>query len=234
MRSSVIVVEEFYADPMAVREYALAQRYYLPYQDDQRVAAGEVRANWLASWYRDTAECPFKGCAALIERLERITGERIDLDHWKKPFPVTPDGKAAADCAAHDRGCLWNCAFHVKPLVPQPVGEGVHNHVTDIWNAVGPDGWAGIVYLDPAASLDGGLRLWRNRDPDHDLDWMTPRDNWRLVDDIGNVFNRLVLARGDLPHSGAQGWGTDLASGRLFQTFFFRTYADHPAPLRVV
>jgi hypothetical protein len=98
----------------------------------------------------------------------------------------------------------------------------VHNHVTDIWNSVGEDGWAGIVYLDPNAPIPGGLRFWRNRDPARNYDWMTPPENWEQIDELGNVFNRLILARGGLPHSGAAGWGSSLEDGRLFQTFFFK------------
>jgi hypothetical protein len=234
VRTAIVVVEDFYADPHAVRAYALAQRYYLPYQPDRVVAAG-ASPSWLASEFREASDCPFKSSSTLVEALEAATGERVDLDHWKRSFPTDAEGKAAPDRADGPTSCLWNCSFHVKPYRPQPAGEGVHNHVTDTWNAVGPDGWAGIVYLSPDAPLHGGLRLWWNRDRRRDLDWMTPRENWRLVDELGNVFNRLVLARGDLPHSGAAGWGDSVATGRLFQTFFFRTRAStRTAGLRVV
>src|SRR5262249_40536977 len=74
----------------------------------------------------------------------------------------------------------------------------------------------------PEAPLDGGLKLWRNRDPSRQFDWMTPKENWELIDDLGNVFNRLLLIRGHVPHSGAAGWGDGLNNGRLFQTFFFK------------
>ena len=68
-------------------------------------------------------------------------------------------------------------------------------------------------------------RWWRNLDPRRNFDWMTPRENWQLIDDLGNVPNRLILARGSLPHSGAAGWGNALENGRFYQTFFFRTLA---------
>jgi hypothetical protein len=223
MRTNLLIVEDFYADPAAVRKYALSRSYYHPYQPDDLIRRGTARPNWFASDFLDAGECPFKSSTALIERLEAITGERIDIDHWKRSFPVDSEGKAAERCAAVEHSCLWNCCFHVKPGVPQALGEGVHNHVTDTWNSVGPDGWAGIIYLSPDAPLEGGLKLWRNKRGGHDFDWMTPADNWTLIDDIGNVYNRLVLARGDLPHSGSAGWGDTVATGRLFQTFFFKT-----------
>lgn len=46
---------------------------------------------------------------------------------------------------------------------------------------------------------------------------------WDLVDVIGNVFNRLVLYRGDIFHSSLDYFGTNKENGRLFQTFFFNT-----------
>lgn len=233
MRSDVIIVDGFYADPQAVREYALKLDYYYPYEPDQRVRSGQIKPTWMASRFRSTPECPFKSSVDLISTLEEITGEQVDVEHWTADFPVDAEGKAAPDHQrVTERGCLWNCAFHCKPDNGQRLGEGVHNHVTDTWNGVGPDGWAGLIYLNPDAPLDGGLKLWRNFDPAHNFDWMTPPENWELIDDIGNVANRLILARGSIPHSGAGGWGDSLETGRLYQTFFFRTRAPrHRNPI---
>ena len=223
MRTGLIVVDDFYDDPAAVRSYAARQAFYAPYQSRERQDAGEA-ANWLATRFRPADECPFKSSTQLIEALERATGESVDLDHWKRGYPIDQDGRPLRE-ATSEESCLWNCSFHVKPGQPQPLGEGVHNHVTDVWNSVGPDGWAGIVYLNEDAPLAGGLKTWRNRRPRQNFDWMSPAENWELVDDIGNLCNRLVLARGDVPHSGSEGWGTGVETGRLFQTFFFRTTA---------
>ena len=224
MRTDIVVVDGFYADPDAVRAYALRQEYYFPYEPEADLRSGRRHVTWMASAFRLPADCPFKSSPELVAALEAITGERIDLDHWRLPFPTDEEGKPRPDAGGGPRSCVWNCCFHVKPQTGQRLGDGVHNHVTDEWNPVGPDGWAGLIYLAPGAPLSGGLKLWRNHDPGHRLDWMTPRDNWELVDALGNVPNRLILARGDLPHSGAGGWGAGLADGRLFQTFFFRTH----------
>lgn len=225
MRKTLIIVENFYSDPEAVREYALGQRYYYPYERNADVRSGRVPANWMASWFTPADRCPFKGSGELIEKLQSVTGEEVDLEHWRLPFPINSEGKAAANCTQLKRkSCLWNCCFHFKPNAAQKIGEGVHNHVTDSWNSVGENGWAGLIYLTPDAPLEGGLKCWRNRDSDKNYDWMTPRENWELVDDLGNVFNRLILCRGNIPHSGAAGWGADIETGRLFQTFFFKTY----------
>jgi hypothetical protein len=221
-RQSVIIVDDFYRDPQAVRNYALGQRYYTPYQDCEAVRSGRERPNWLASVFRSAAECPFKSSPRLIEALECAVQEEIDLEGWRADFPVDKDSKPLPHAGLRPT-CLWNCCFHVKPENGQQLGEGVHNHVTDGWNSVGPDGWTGLIYLLPGARLDGGLYLWRNVEPARNYDWMTPPKNWELVDSMGNLFNRLILVRGDIPHSGAGGWGDRLENGRMYQTFFFRT-----------
>jgi len=181
-----------------------------------------MRSTWMASRFRLSTECPFKSSERLITDLERITGDDVDREHWNLAFPLLPDGRADPACTVVTRSCLWNCCFHFKPRIGQDLGCGVHNHVTDIWNSVGEDGWAGLVYLHPNAPLDTGLRLWRNRTPGRDYDWMTPPQNWELVDRLGNLFNRLILCRGSFPHSGSDGWADSIEEGRLYQTFFFR------------
>jgi LPS sulfotransferase NodH len=234
-RAQTIVVENFYADPEAVLEYALRQPYYFPYQDERDVRAGRTRPTWLTSGFRDAKSCPFKSSDALIAALERATGEKINRGHWDADFPRKPDGLPRVDHRNFlARSCLWNCSFHCKPDNGQQEGDGVHNHVTDSWNGVDIDGWAGIIYLSPDAPLSGGLRLWRNREARRQLDWMTGPGNWQLVDSLGNVPNRLILTRGNVPHSGSRGWGESLQSGRIFQTFFFKVVSSgREAPVTI-
>jgi hypothetical protein len=221
-RRSVIVVENFYEDPENVREYALRQEFYTPYEDEADLRAGRRSITWWASRFRSAEECPFKSSRALIEAMSEAVGEPIDTGHWRAPFAVDVHSKPLR-AAQSGETCLWNCCFHVKPAIEQRLGNGVHNHVVDGWNSVGPNGWVGLIYLNPIAPVSGGLHLWRNRDASRQFDWMTSPADWELVDSFGNIFNRLILVRGDIPHSGADGWGKRLDEGRLYQTFFFRT-----------
>jgi hypothetical protein len=233
-RRSMVVLEGFYSDPHAVREYALRTEYYTPYEDPADVTDGSAPVTWWASRFRQADDCPFKSSAALIEALEEAVGAPIDMEHWRASYPVDADSRPVATPGARLRACLWNCCFHVKPDNGQQLGHGVHNHVTDGWNAVGEEGWAGIIYLNPVAPISGGLHLWRNVAPANQYDWMTPPENWDLVDSFGNLFNRLILVRGDIPHSGAQGWGQRIEEGRMYQTFFFRTArTDRSRPVSV-
>ena len=68
--------------------------------------------------------------------------------------------------------------------------------------------WAGVLYLTPDAPVNSGTGIFDENDT--------------LVTMIGNVYNRLVLYRGDLYHrSIVPGFGSDVETGRLTQVFFF-------------
>lgn len=223
MRTSIILVDDFYSNPFLVREYAIRQHYYFPYDVTSDVVEGKKDFHWKTSWFKNASECPFKSSQELIERLENLTGDKIDRDHWNTDFPIAEDGKGIpGNIFPNQYSCLWNCSFHLKNQFHQELGNGVHNHVTDNWNSVGIDGWAGIIYLNPRAPIYTGLNLWRNIDTRKNFDWMSSKENWIHVDMLGSIFNRLILCRGDIPHSGVDGWGSDIETGRLFQTFFFK------------
>lgn len=232
-RRTIVVVDDFYRDPHAVRRYALAQEYYLPYERDADVHAKRASPSWWASRFMPAHRCPFKSSGALLAALEAAVGERIDLQHWHADYPVDSERKPIVVPGVQPSTCLWNCCFHIKPDNGQRLGEGIHNHVTDSWNSVGVDGWAGIIYLNVDAPLDGGLHLWRNVDRAHNFDYMTGPENWLLIDSFANQFNRLTLVRGNIPHSGAAGWGDRVENGRMYQTFFFKTVPESFSSLDV-
>ena len=102
--------------------------------------------------------------------------------------------------------------------------------------------WAGVLYLTPNAPSTGGTGLFRHKETglerpprlengNLDDDWLKEhcwphsRDfsKWDMTAMVGNVYNRLVLYRGDLFHSSLDYFGESLEDGRLFQTFFFDT-----------
>ncbi len=98
--------------------------------------------------------------------------------------------------------------------------------------------WAGLIYLTPGAPLSAGTGIFQHKDTNLSIRSRDPKLNqkmhndsqdltkWELVDRIGNVFNRLVLYPGHYWHMSLDYFGSDLNSGRLFQTFFFNTEID--------
>jgi len=101
--------------------------------------------------------------------------------------------------------------------------------------------WAGVLYLTPDAPVSGGTGLFKHKETgyihaprlvngSYDLEKMkkTDRDakdfsKWDMTAMVGNMYNRLVLYRGDMFHTSLDYFGKDKYDGRLFQTFFFDT-----------
>lgn len=223
MQKDIIIVENFYEDPFKVREYALNElknNSYLPYNLPSHLP------QWKATKTKKWEECPFKSSELLIKNLEKIINEKIDIEMWRQNYPEHGTVEDNTHSKYFLKSAKWNCAFHLKPVINQNLGEGVHNHVTDNWNSVGDDGWVGLIYLNPKAPKDTGLFLWENIDKSKNYNWMTPAKNWILIDSIGSVFNRLILCRGKMPHSGADGFSNEDENGRLYQTFFFTTVKE--------
>lgn len=101
--------------------------------------------------------------------------------------------------------------------------------------------WAAVCYLTPNAPLSAGTGLFKhkptgltmapkNEDGSYNDELLKEiyadsqdMTKWEMVDRLGNVYNRLVMYRGDHFHMSLDYFGQDLYDGRLFQTFFFNT-----------
>ena len=88
--------------------------------------------------------------------------------------------------------------------------------------------WAGVCYMTPNAPVSGGTSLYRHKatgnrekiDSDYESYDYT---KWEEVDRIGNIYNRIILYRGNMFHASIDYFGSTYEDGRLFQTFFFDT-----------
>src|SRR6056300_5690 len=101
----------------------------------------------------------------------------------------------------------------------------------DSWN-----NWAGVLYLTPGAPVKSGTGLYRYKDGTRLEQEQKLKGNkdeinansqditkWALVDQVGNIFNRLVIFNANHFHSSMDYFGLDQNDGRLFQVFFFST-----------
>ena len=99
--------------------------------------------------------------------------------------------------------------------------------------------YAGVLYLSQGAPETGGTTFYRLRNPDGSLGGnMCPPQHanlrealgvaglpptaWKAEVAIPNVFNRLLVYRGDLVHAATSYFGSDLKSKRLTVVFFWR------------
>ena len=85
--------------------------------------------------------------------------------------------------------------------------------------------WAGIIYLTPNAPSSAGTGIFELIDGDYTNADKYSQDitKWKLVNNIGNIYNRLVLFRSDQYHMSMDYFGSSIEDGRLFQVFFFST-----------
>lgn len=108
----------------------------------------------------------------------------------------------------------------------------------DTWIHHDPTNWAAVLYLTPDAPLESGTAIYRNKetkismydvkDPTTDYNnnavEISDLDRWEPIVQVSNIFNRLVMYRGEYYHrSMLPGFGDNQFNGRLFQTFFFNT-----------
>ena len=105
------------------------------------------------------------------------------------------------------------------------------------WVHYDPTNWAAVLYLTPDAPLEAGTAIYRHKDSKiHSLNRNDPLtdynnsqelndvDKWEPIVQVSNIFNRLVMYRGEYYHrSMLPGFGDNQFNGRLFQTFFFNT-----------
>lgn len=106
------------------------------------------------------------------------------------------------------------------------------------WIHYDPTMWAAVLYLTPNAPLEAGTAIYQNKDSkifmldrndpktdyNSDSKEITDMNKWEPIVQISNIFNRLVVYRGEYYHrSMLPGFGDSLYNGRLFQTFFFNT-----------
>ena len=224
MKKNIIVVDDFYTNPDAVREFALKLQYSLYYDKDSGSSEDQtyVRSSkvWFTTPIAQLMQSYFKS-EEMVGALESLIGSKIDREHWQLPVH-------------------WNGAFHVKNhrdgIGPDharyhpDIGSGIHHHVGGV-HAVGSSGWSGVLYLSPNPPLSGGIATWRAKEEFPADRWFMDFDlnRWERMDRIGNVYNRLVLLRGNICHTSSVGWGDSFESGRLFQTFFMRVLDDQPA-----
>ena len=143
---------------------------------------------------------------------------------------VTQDVKDAI------RGIMWSIGGEITNWFEQDGLTGSFQIATAIdrtWiHSDNFNTWAGVCYLTPDAPLSSGTALYRHRATgrtrplsreDKTVYEGYDYTKWEQVDKVGNVYNRLILYRGDLFHASLDYFGDNLQNGRLFQVFFFDT-----------
>ena len=186
MECSLIVIDNFYDNPMEVRRFALQQEYseepYYPGKRTQSFACQEHKDR-----FQKILE-PF---------IKKISFFPFDTDNGKFQYATAQDHS-------------W-----------------VHYDTEDT-------NWAGIIYLTPDAPVESGTAFYQYNDGTMNAvesqlmnsnykQYSKDMTKWKLVDKVGNVFNRLILFDSSRYHTAVDYFGKDIYDGRLYQVFFFTT-----------
>ena len=193
MNTNVIITDNFYTNPDKVREWVLEQSF-------------DVRGNYPGQ--RTKPVHHWTDLKDSIQNIVRPAGGNIT--EWEYDYTTAFQYTTEKDSS-------WIHADHTTM-------------------------WAGVCYLTPNAPVSGGTGLFKHKktgwekaprlkNGNYDLKKMekhTDKDSrdfskWDMTSMVGNLYNRLVLYRGDMFHSSLDYFGKGLKDGRLFQTFFFNT-----------
>tara|TARA_Y100000004_G_scaffold196857_1_gene268433 strand:- start:442 stop:1050 length:609 start_codon:yes stop_codon:yes gene_type:complete len=201
MKPVTYIIDDFYNNPLEVRDFALRLNF-------------DVTGNF-----------PGKRTKPHVTKDIQDSIEEVLFPHYGKisNFNTTD---YEFDKNGNNLGENYNGTFYLT------FEDDIQWYHADVHNR-----WAGVLYLNPDVSPDFGTGIYKwlgnnsmfydyNNKELMDTMWKDcqSNDSWQLVDQIGNVFNRLVLYRGDLFHKPLKSFGNNLQSGRLVQVFFFDTF----------
>lgn len=147
-----------------------------------------------------TDPCTGEYVTNIRTEFERILNKRIS--YWPEQYNTSFQITTSSDSTwiHHDGTTEWAAVLYLTPNAPVGSGTGIYRHKP-----------TGIFRHDPSNAID--FNLAPNKDSD-----------WEVIASAGNIFNRLVLYKGNYYHkSMIAGFGSSKEDGRLFQTFFFST-----------
>lgn len=199
----IIVLDDFYAHPQAVREYALSRVDYLPSSAlPEEFPGTESRQSFFNQ--------------AVIERMQNAIGERILVNPQKYSFGVFAKAfaKDARKRVVHVDNTGWTALVYLNPSAQAQGGTYFYRHRG-----------SGMDRMPSEASLKIQGFSTRQDFIDRFLRPISTTESaWVNNARVGMKFNRMVLFRaGELFHAAADYFGTNDHEARLIQLFFFET-----------
>ena len=197
MTTSLIVIDDFLADPEALRARAISLTYEMPGPYPGRNSVERIKLE------------------GLEEQISAIVQEPL-----RPPDPLESHGKCRLALAADDKPgkihvdpSYWSGILYLSRPQDCRGGTEFYRHIPTMTDQVPTDlqGLRSIGY----SSYDEVRRDITTRDA---LD----RSKWELTMTVPMRFNRLVLLRPWLWHTSGPGFGDRIENGRLIYVMFFR------------
>jgi len=192
----LIIIDNFYSNPYDTRNFVLTQEFL-------------VRGNYPGQRTISYANTDLKNI--IQEYVQPFGGKIID-------FPIPKEDGSDTDT-------IYNGSFQYTTSRDR---SWVHID--------GHNNWAGVLYLTPNAPLTSGTSFYHFNDGTtckRDMEILNNKEEvdnssqdltkWKKVDQVGNVFNRLILFNSNRFHMSMDYFGDSKKNGRLFQVFFFST-----------
>lgn len=190
----LIIIDNFYSNPEDVRNFVLKQDFF-------------VEGNYPGKRTKSFAN---ESLREIIQKyIEPFGGKIIDF-----PIPLN-----------NSENKIYNGSFQYTTSRDR---SWIHID--------GYNNWAGVIFLTPDAPLSSGTGFFKFYDGTSNENEMIINNSktkidslcqdmtkWKLVDNAGNVFNRLVLFNSKRYHMSMDYFGDSKENGRLFQVLFFST-----------
>lgn len=196
---AVLAIDNFYTDPMAVRELAL-------------------KLNFNPSGYHKGKRTVDKYIIeGTREKIEQVLGKKIY--NWSsQPYNGVFQYCTPADpIVYHYDSQRYAAVVFLTPDAPPESGTSFYRHKKEKWLTKDPKeytGWESQLQFDMFHDAVMGT--------EHD-DYLDGT-KWEEVDRIGNKFNRFAMWDAKLIHSATTYFGKSKENGRLFHMFFFDAY----------
>ena len=196
---AILAVDNFYTDPMAVRELALG----LEYQPSGYHKGKRTELKYIIDGTR--------------EKIEQLLDKKIY--NWSsQPYNGVFQYCTPADpIVYHYDTQRYAGVVFLTPNAPPESGTSFYRHRKETWLMKDPSeytGWQNQIQLDKFHEMVMGT--------EHD-DFLDGT-KWEEVDRIGNKFNRFAMWDAKLIHSATTYFGKSKENGRLFHMFFFDAY----------
>lgn len=207
MRTKMLIIEDFYPNPDAVREFALRTSF---------ASAGKYN---YPGWQSNKA----LHNDALREAFERHLGERIEVDTERYTwggFRLITEETGALTKVHADVAVDWAAMVYLSPDAPMRAGTGFFRHRKTGLHAPPSDREAREMGYEDAGEFE--LEVARRE--------MADLDRWELVSSVAPVYNRLLLFRGcEFYHAPLGGFGNSPETARMTHNFFFNVaVSDKP------
>lgn len=187
------IVDNFYEDPDAVRDFALKQKFF--------PGEGAVGSRTRKQFF-------FKG---VLEAFEELMGKTIikDKEVAHSWYHAGINGRFQWSPAGTER--VYHCdeqqyaaMVYLTPDAPPETGTNFFRHKT--------------TKIRHNSEIDWSTPIGHQVFPG---DTFLDKTRYETVDSIGNVYNRLVIFDGGMIHSASEYFGSKIENSRLHHMFFF-------------